>query len=64
MMLKSLIVAIVGASLLVGPSLAGNRNSEMNQNIKTCRGKVAAKHVPPANKQAEMDKCLNDVQGY
>ena len=64
MMLKSLIIAIVGGSLLAAPSFAGNRNSQMNQNIQTCRGKVAAKHVPAASRQAEMDKCLNDVQGY
>jgi hypothetical protein len=44
--------------------LAGNRNSLTNTNAKMCRGKVAAKHVPAANKQAELDKCAADPQGY
>ncbi len=64
MTIRYLIIAVMGGTLLAGPALAANRNSPMNQNIKTCREKVAAKHVAAASRQAEMDKCLNDVQGY
>jgi hypothetical protein len=64
MKMKCFIIAVIGGSLLTAPALAANRNSVTNQNIKTCREKLAAKHVPAATRQAEMDKCLNDVQGY
>ncbi len=64
MKFKSLTVAIVGASLLVGPALAGDRLDKSHENARICRGKVAAKHVAAANKQAELDKCAGDPQGY
>jgi hypothetical protein len=61
---KALIVAIVGSSLLIGPAFAGDRLDKSHENARICRGKVAAKHVPAANKQAELDKCAGDPQGY
>jgi hypothetical protein len=64
MNLKNLFIALLGASLLIGPALAGDRLDKNRENARICNGKVAAKHVAAANKKAELDKCASDPQGY
>ena len=64
MKLKALLSALVGVSFLVSPVVAGDRLDKNHENARICKGKVAAKNVPAANKQAELDKCASDPNGY
>lgn len=64
MKLGKILAALVSISILASPALAGNRNDKNEQNKKMCRGKVAAKHIAAANKQAEMDKCMDGPDAY
>ena len=64
MKLRNILVAFVSISLLASPASAGNRNDKNEQNKKMCRGKVAAKHLPVASRQAEMDKCMDGPDAY
>jgi hypothetical protein len=62
---KVLIVTLISASLLAGPSFAGAKSMKMMSSAQNnCKALVKAKKVAKADYQTEYNKCLDNPTSY